>query len=155
MELCIGSSSSARVLINLSSSRPSQCLIRTASVSLADPLFQLKDRASGSLLRLPFRSRQSYHFHRRCSSPFVVSASSSSSVAVGSEKDGLPSSIEVTEIEQPNSRASLFFVSFLSLLYSKAAFFFFFSLFVFLSPFLFTWFDEVGLYCFSFYWQTL
>ncbi|XP_048330045.2 trigger factor-like protein TIG, Chloroplastic [Ziziphus jujuba] len=107
MELCIGSSSSSRVVLNLSSSRPSsQFLIRTASVSLSYPLLQYKTRGSVSL-RLPFASRQSYHFHRRSSSPFVASASSSSSVAVGAEKDRLPASIEVTETEEPNSRVKL------------------------------------------------
>ncbi|XP_020223145.1 trigger factor-like protein TIG, Chloroplastic [Cajanus cajan] len=45
---------------------------------------------------------------RHTSSPFTLSASSSSSsVAVGTEKDHLPAELKVTETEEPNSRVRL------------------------------------------------
>lgn len=109
MELCIGSSSgSATLLFNQSSSRPSLCLAPTNFVPLYDSLLQFKkNRALASLtLTLPFYQQTSSQ-SRRCSSPFVASASSSS-VAAGDEIDQLPASIKVTEIHEPNSRVSLF-----------------------------------------------
>ncbi|TKY57345.1 Trigger factor protein TIG [Spatholobus suberectus] len=48
----------------------------------------------------PFPSRQS-------SSPFTLSASSSSSVALGPEQDRLPAELKITETEEPNSRVRL------------------------------------------------
>ncbi|PON91885.1 Trigger factor [Trema orientale] len=116
MELCIGSSSSVKALLNLNPSRPSLSIIRTTSLSLWDPFLQFKNRASSSL-RLPFHPCQRQFLQPNLSQlrgnccRFVAlassSSSSSSSVAPGAEKDKLPASIEVTETEEPNSRLKL------------------------------------------------
>ncbi|KAF3454029.1 hypothetical protein FNV43_RR04474 [Rhamnella rubrinervis] len=106
MELCIGSSSSATVLFNQHSSRTFLCLVRTISV-LSRTIYSNSKEPSFrfSSLGLPF-FQQTPSRSRRCSSPFVASASSSS-VAADGEIDQLPASIEVTETQQPNSRVKL------------------------------------------------
>ncbi|PON39381.1 Trigger factor [Parasponia andersonii] len=114
MELCIGSGSSVKALLNLNPSRPSLSLIRTTSLSLSDPFLQFKNRASSSL-RLPFHPCQRQFLQPNlsqlhgncCRFVALASSSSSSSVAPGAEKDKLPASIEVTETEEPNSRLKL------------------------------------------------
>ncbi|KAE9614766.1 putative peptidylprolyl isomerase [Lupinus albus] len=61
---------------------------------------------------LPFKSNyslnlSSHYHHTHNSSPFIVSASSPSSVAVGTENDRLPAELKVTQTEGPNSTVRL------------------------------------------------
>lgn len=121
MELCIGTSSSAKVLLKLNSSRPSHSLIRTNSLSLSDPFLQFKSNRLSSSLTLPFQPGQSQFLQSKFSqshgnscrflalaSPCSTS-SSSSSIAPGPETDKLPANLEVTETEEPKSRVSYLF----------------------------------------------
>ncbi|EXB63261.1 Trigger factor-like protein TIG [Morus notabilis] len=101
MELCIGTSSSAKALLL------NRSIFRKNSISISDPFLRFKN-GSSSCSRLSFLPRQRHFLHGNCC-PFVASASSSSSspVATGEKKDKLPASIEVTETEEPNYRLKL------------------------------------------------
>ena len=103
MELCI--TNSTRIL-NLNS------LNRTGlplSVSLKNSTVQFMNQNYFNSQKLSSFSRQIHlylhqpQFHR---SPVRIFASSSSSVALGPEKDRLPADIEVTESPEPNSTVS-------------------------------------------------
>lgn len=103
MELCI--TNSTRIL-NLNS------LNRTGlplSVSLKNSTVEFMNQNYFNSQKLSSFSRQIHlylhqpQFHR---SPVRIFASSSSSVALGPEKDRLPADIEVTESPEPNSTVS-------------------------------------------------
>ncbi|KAJ4725175.1 Trigger factor [Melia azedarach] len=104
MELCITSSTK---ILNLNPINRTEVLF---SVSPKNSALQFKNQIYFNSDKLSSSSRQ-FHFHLQQTqihrSPFRVSASASSSVALGPEKDRLPADIEVTETEEPNSRVRL------------------------------------------------
>lgn len=104
MELCI--TNSTRIL-NLNSLSRTELPI---SVSLKNSTLQSKNQNYFNYQKLSSFSRQ-IHFHLQQPqfhrSPVRVFASSSSSVALGPEKDWLPADIEVTESPEPNSTVRL------------------------------------------------
>ncbi|GMY31764.1 trigger factor-like protein TIG, Chloroplastic [Fagus crenata] len=109
MELCLSSTKTTTRVLNLNSSRPSHTLLCSTN-SLKDPLLQFKHRPFTSL-KLPSPSRQ---FHLLQPPPLAFppipsrfTASASSSVATGNEKDQLPADIEVKETPEPNCSVRL------------------------------------------------
>ncbi|KAB1217240.1 Trigger factor-like protein TIG [Morella rubra] len=105
MELCVSRSSG---LLNKNLSRPSQTssaysLVRAPVVSSRHRTF------SFFKLRTPSREVHLLQPLPRSSNPrnFAISASSSSSVALGDKKDRLPADIQVKESEEPNCRVRL------------------------------------------------
>lgn len=116
MELCLSSTTTTRVL-NLNPSRPSHN-------SLRNPLLHFNHtHRPFTFLKLPSPYRQ-FHLLQRQSppNPSRFTASASSSVATGNEKDQLPADIEVKETQEPNCSVSFFFfflVTSLSLMFSQ------------------------------------
>ena len=115
MELCLSSTTTTRVL-NLNPSRPSHN-------SLRNPLLHCNHtHRPFTFLKLPSPSRQ-FHLLQLQSppNPSRFTASASSSVATGNEKDQLPADIEVKETQEPNCSVSFFFflVTSLSLMFSQ------------------------------------
>lgn len=109
MELCLSSTTATTRVLNLNSSRPFHTLLCSTN-SLKNPLLQFKHRPFTSL-KLPSPSRQ---FHLLQPQPLAFppipsrfTASASSSVATGNEKDQLPSDIEVKETPEPNCSVRL------------------------------------------------
>lgn len=109
MELCLSSTTATTRVLNLNSSRPFHTLLCSTN-SLKNPLLQFKHRPFTSL-KLPSPSRQ---FHLLQPQPLAFppipsrfTASASSSVATGNEKDQLPADIEVKETPEPNCSVRL------------------------------------------------
>ncbi|KAK7822423.1 trigger factor-like protein tig [Quercus suber] len=101
MELCLSSTTTTRVL-NLNPSRPSHN-------SLRNPLLHFNHtHRPFTFLKLPSPSRQ-FHLLQLQSppNPSRFTASASSSVAAGNEKDQLPADIEVKETQEPNCSVRL------------------------------------------------
>lgn len=113
MELCLSSTTATTRVLNLNSSRPFHTLLCSTN-SLKNPLLQFKHRPFTSL-KLPSPSRQ---FHLLQPQPLTFppipsrfTASASSSVATGNEKDQLPADIEVKETPEPNCSVSFWVTS--------------------------------------------
>lgn len=104
MELCVSRSSG---LLNKNLSRPSQT--SSAYSLVRAPIVSSKHRTfSFFKLRTPSREIHLLQPLPCSSNPrnFAISASSSSSVALGDKKDRLPADIQVKESEEPNCRVS-------------------------------------------------
>ncbi|XP_050247494.1 trigger factor-like protein TIG, Chloroplastic [Quercus robur] len=101
MELCLSSTTTTRVL-SLNPSRPSHN-------SLRNPLLHFNyTHKPFTFLKLPSPSRQFHLLQLQLPpNPSRFTASASSSVATGNEKDQLPADIEVKETQEPNCSVRL------------------------------------------------
>ncbi|OAY55645.2 trigger factor-like protein TIG, Chloroplastic [Manihot esculenta] len=105
MELCIRS----RALLNWNQQAPQFLGKSSLSANLKTQFLQFNKKKSNplSLHKLPSFSRRTHHSaFPKCARKSTASASSSS-VAVGPEKDRLPADIGITETVEPNSRLKL------------------------------------------------